>query len=62
MTIKKEYLVAARDQFAQAQRSLVMAAQALRESGLPCEATLKEVKETIGDIAIAQESINDHLG
>ena len=62
MEIKKQYLVAARDQFKQAQHSLTMAARALQMSNLECDDTLKEVKENIGDLALTVEVINDHIG
>ena len=62
VTVRPEYLVAAKDQFKSAQRSLVMAARALQEAspgGL--ESVIKETKETIGDIALTVEVIEDWL-
>ena len=59
---KPEYLIAARNQFASAQRSLVMAVRALQETGFDFDKTIKEVKETIGDLAVAVEQITDHIG
>lgn len=62
MPIKREYIIAARDQFRAAQQALVMAVRALQESGLPSEQTQKEAKETIGDLACTVEVLNDALG
>ena len=59
--MKPEYLVAARDQFRSAQASLVMAVRALQMSGGDFAPTIKEVKETIGDLAVAVEQITDHI-
>ena len=61
MDFKREHLVSAKDQFASASRSLVMAVRALQMSGGNFAATIKEVKETIGDLTITVEQINDHL-
>lgn len=58
---KPAYLIAARDQFASAQRSLVMAVRALQETGHDFAPTIKEVKETIGDLAVVVEQLNDHI-
>lgn len=57
MTIDKDEIRRARTEFENAQHSLVLAARALEASGLPCEKTLKEVKENIGDLAIAAEAL-----
>jgi len=62
MEINKQYLVVARDQFKQAQHSLTMAARALQMSNLPCDETIKEVKENIGDLALTVEVVNDAIG
>lgn len=59
--VKKEYVVSARDQFGIAQRALVMAAKALEASGGDFKDTIREIKESIGDLAIASEILDDSL-
>jgi hypothetical protein len=57
------YLIAARDQFSSAQRSLVMAVRALQRAEMEdhFHRTIAATKEVIGDLAISVEQINDHL-
>ena len=59
--MKTEYLIAAKDQFNNAEKSLVMAVIALQMSEGDFEKTIKEIKETIGDLRIAIEVIEDRL-
>jgi len=59
--MKVQYLVAARDQFQIAQKALVMAVRALQLSELTCDETQKAIKETIGDLAVVAETLNDGI-
>jgi len=60
--MEPKHINSACGQFKSAQSSLVMAVRALQMSGLPCEPTMKAVKETIGDLAVVIEMLMDELG
>jgi len=57
----KKYLVSAKDQLNNARYSLIMTVRALKQTGVNFEKIIKEIKETIGDISIAIEEIEDYL-
>jgi hypothetical protein len=58
--INKEWLIAAKECLKNSQRQLVYAAKAFKRAGGNFEPTIKEIKETIGDLEMAIESLEEH--
>ena len=57
--LKREWLIAAKGHLGNAKRELVYVAKALRNSGGNFETRIKEIKENIGDIELAIESLEE---
>jgi hypothetical protein len=60
--MKKEWLVSAKDQLNQAKRNLVYAARAFEKAADGAntfDTTIKEIKETIGDLEMSVEALNE---
>lgn len=59
--MRTNHLIAAKDQFCNAEHSLVMAIRALQMAGGDFGPVIKEIKETIGDLRVTIEVIDDQL-
>ena len=53
MSLDKQWLTPAKTSLKNAQRELVYAVRALERTGVNFEATIKDLKETIGDLEVA---------
>ena len=58
--INREWLLSAKGCLENAKLQLVYAAKAFQQAGGNFEPTIKEIKETIGDLEIAIESLEEH--
>lgn len=59
-TVNKEWLVAAKSSLENAKRELVYAARAFERSNSDAfKPTIKEIKESIGDLEMSIEAINE---
>jgi hypothetical protein len=54
-------LVIAHEQFKQAHRAMILAVRALQRSGGKFDVTIKDIKETIGDLSLAIEQMENHF-
>jgi len=61
MALDKTWLTPARTSLKNAQRELVYAVRALERTGGNWAATIKEIKETIGDLEVAITDLEEKL-